>query len=90
MVSAAKHIKIYYYGTKNVYIQTNFAGTIVAPNAEVIIGQTGKNFYGAVFAKSIVVHQDTKITWVPFEPPPINSILASNNDVMSNYTVNFW
>lgn len=90
MVLAAKHIKIYYYGTKRVYIQTNFAGTIIAPNAEVIIGQTGKNFYGAVFAKSIVVHQDTRITWVPFEPTSINSVLACNNDVISNYTVNFW
>ena len=31
-----------------------------------VVGQSGKNFYGAIYAKSIVVHQNTKITWVPF------------------------
>ena len=66
MVSAAQHIKIYYYGTNRVFVQTDFAGTIIAPNAEVVVGQSGKNFYGAIYAKSIVVHQNTKITWVPF------------------------
>lgn len=40
---------------------------IVAPNAEVVIGQSGKHYFGAIYAKKIVVHQDTKVTWVPFE-----------------------
>ena len=66
MVSAAQRVMVYYYGTNRVFIQTDFAGTIVAPNAEVIVGQSGKNFYGAIYAKSITVHQNTRITWVPF------------------------
>ncbi len=41
MVEAARHISIFYYGTNHVFIQSNFAGTIVAPNAEVVIGQSG-------------------------------------------------
>ena len=87
MISAAKHIKIVYYGSDRVYIQTDFAGTIIAPNAEVVVGQSGKNFYGAIYAKSIVVHQNTKITWVPFVETKIDSIAVSVND--SNYIVDF-
>lgn len=67
MVAAARKIKVYYYGTERVDIHANFAGTIVAPNAEVVIGQSGKHYFGAIYAKKIVVHQDTKVTWVPFE-----------------------
>ena len=82
MADAAKRIAVYYYGTEPVYIQSNFAGTIIAPNADVIIGQSGKNFYGAVYAKSIVVHQQTKIVWVPFENET-NTVVA--NKGISNY-----
>lgn len=31
-----------------------------------------------------------EITWAPFEPTSMNRVLASNNDVMSNYTVSLW
>ena len=90
MISAAKHIKIVYYGTERVYIQTDFAGTIIAPNAEVVVGQSGKNFYGAIYAKSIVVHQNTKITWVPFISNSLSSIVAENgNSTALDYAINF-
>ena len=56
------------------FIQTDFAGTIIAPNAEVVVGQSGKNFYGAIYAKSIVVHQNTKITWVPFVSNSLSTV----------------
>lgn len=42
------HIMVYYYGTDKVFAQTDFAGTIVAPNTEVVVGQAGKNFYGSI------------------------------------------
>lgn len=76
MVSAAQRVMVYYYGTNRVFIQTDFAGTIVAPNAEVVVGQSGKNYYGTIYAKSIVVHQDAKITWVRFVPLPTNTVVA--------------
>ena len=80
-----------YYGSNRVYIQTNFAGTIIAPNAEVVIGQSGKEFYGAIFAKSIVVHQNTKITWVPFVSNSLNTTLAMTGyDRVLNYKLNFF
>lgn len=89
MVSAARHIKIYYYGTRTVYVQADFAGTIVAPNAEVSVGQSGKNFYGAIFAKSIVVHQDTKITWVPFVADSIGAFAYACGSKNLNYRLDF-
>lgn len=87
MIKAAQNIIIYYYGTETVYVQTNFAGTIVAPNAEVVIGQAyGKKYYGAIFAKRIVVHQNTIFTWVPYAPSEFNSMLVYATD---RYNVNF-
>ena len=90
MVSAAQHIMVYYYGTNTVFIQTDFAGTIIAPNAEVVVGQAGKNFYGSIFAKSIVVHQYTKVTWVPFIPAQVNGVVAMRSGYGPiDYVVNF-
>ena len=79
MIKAAQNIIVYYYGTETVYIQTNFAGTIIAPNAEVVVGQAhGKRYYGTIFAKRIVLHQNTIFTWVPYSPSVYESIMAYN------------
>ena len=32
--------------------------------------------YGAIYAKSIVVHQDAKVTWVPFLHETVNAVIA--------------
>ncbi|WP_366522515.1 collagen-binding domain-containing protein [uncultured Fibrobacter sp.] len=73
-----------------IHVQTDFAGTIVAPNAEVVVGQAGKNFYGSIFAKSIVVHQYTKVTWVPFIPVQMNGVVAHiDNHEPLRYSVVF-
>lgn len=63
---------------------------IVAPNAEVVIGQSGKYYFGAIYAKKIVVHQDTKVTWVPFEE--IQPKLVDNFVIpgVPFYAVNFF
>lgn len=90
MVAAAQHIMVIYYGSNTVFVQTNFAGTIIAPNAEVVIGQSGKEFYGAIFAKSIVVHQETKVTWVPFVNAQTGVVAMNNNNFIKlNYTIDF-
>jgi hypothetical protein len=90
MVAAAQHIMVIYYGSNTVFVQTNFAGTIIAPNAEVVIGQSGKEFYGAIFAKSIVVHQETKVTWVPFVNVQTSAVaMNGNNFIKLNYTIDF-
>ena len=32
--------------------------------------------YGAIYAKSIEVHQDTKVIWVPFLRETVNAVIA--------------
>ncbi len=32
--------------------------------------------YAAIYVKSIVVHQDTKVTWVPFLHETVNAVIA--------------
>ena len=50
-----------------------------------------ENFYGAIYAKSIVVHQNTKITWVPFVEAQANAVVANiDNTAIQNYTTYFW
>ncbi len=50
-----------------------------------------ENFYGAVYAKSIVVHQNTKITWVPFVEVQADAVVANiDNTTIQNYTTYFW
>lgn len=63
-------------------------GTIVAPNAEVVVGQSCKNFYGAIYAKSIVI-QNTRIIWVPFVQTQGN-VVAKADFPDLNYVVDFW
>jgi hypothetical protein len=56
----------------------------------VVIGQSGKEFYGAIFAKSIVVHQETKVIWVPFVNVQTNAVaMNDNNFIKLNYTIDF-
>lgn len=50
------------------YIEGNFAGTLYAPLAKIIMGQTEKTFYGRVLARDITIHQYTKIFRVDFNP----------------------
>ncbi|MDO5572306.1 MAG: hypothetical protein Q4F97_12710 [Bacteroidales bacterium] len=56
-----------------------------------VVGQSGKNFYGAIYAKSIVVHQNTKVIWVPFVEEQANTVVANiDNTAIQNYTTHFW
>lgn len=67
--SVARHFKLLYSGSENVFFESNIYGTIIAPNAKVILGQTNKKYlYGQFYANEIVVHQYSKLVNVPFEP----------------------
>ena len=67
--SVARHFKLLYFGSEKVFFESNIYGTIIAPNAKVILGQTNKKYlYGQFYANEIVVHQYSKLVNVPFEP----------------------
>ena len=65
----AKGFKLYYYGSDRFFVHGAWAGTIIAPNAQLVLGQThNKELYGQFYGKSVVVHQYSKVYRVPFNP----------------------
>lgn len=61
--------KLVYSGSDRVFLDVNWYGTVIAPNAEIIFGQTHeKNFYGQIYANKIIVHQYSYLFNVPFNP----------------------
>ncbi|MBR3070670.1 hypothetical protein [Fibrobacter sp.] len=65
----ARGLKLYYYGSERFFVHGAWAGTIIAPNAQLVLGQTqNKEIYGQFYGKSIVVHQYSKVYRVPFNP----------------------
>ena len=65
----AKGFKLYYHGSKQFLVHGAWAGTIIAPNAKLELGQTqNKKFYGQFYGKGVTVHQDSKIFRVSFNP----------------------
>ena len=66
--SVARNFKFIYSGSDEVFFDTNWHGTIIAPNAKIVLGQTHNKFlYGQFFADEIVVHQFSNIVYVPFD-----------------------
>ncbi len=65
----ARGFRLFYCGFDRIYIDVEWGGTIIAPNAKVILGQTNKkNLYGQFYANEIEVHQYSKLVNVPFDP----------------------
>lgn len=65
--SVAENFMLNYSGFDKVFIETNWYGTIIAPNAGIVLGQTQKkDLYGQVYADKITVHQRSNIVNVPF------------------------
>ena len=65
----AQGFKLYYYGTGTFDVAGRWGGTLIAPNAEIILGQNwNKVIYGQFLAKQIVVHQYATIQRVIFNP----------------------
>ena len=66
--SVAKKFKLIYYGSDKIFFDIDWYGTIMAPNAEIVLGQTHhKSLYGQFFANKIIVHQYADIQNEPYE-----------------------
>ena len=64
----AAKFKLIYSGVDRVFFDVNWFGSIIAPNAEIVLGQTHeKKFFGQFFADKITVHQYTQLKNIPFE-----------------------
>ena len=72
----ASCFKMYYHGTETFDVAGLWRGTIVAPNAKIILGQGQyKLIYGQFLAKQIVVHQHSKIVKLDFIKPVNQSVV---------------
>ncbi len=55
-----------YLGSSALYLNGSLNGTVVAPNAELILAQTHKNYNGMYLARRLTVHQYATIRFEPF------------------------
>jgi len=67
--AVANGFKLYYYGSERFFVHGVWAGTLIAPNAKLVLGQTqNKKIYGQFLGKGVTVHQYSKVFRVPFNP----------------------
>ncbi len=67
--AVAGNFRFIYSGTQKIFFDTNWHGTIIAPNSKIVLGQTNnKDLYGQFFAKEIVIHQYSYLVYTPFNP----------------------
>ena len=65
----ATGFKLYYYGSERFFVHGVWAGTLIAPNAKIVLGQAqNKKIYGQFLGKGVTVHQYSKVFRVPFNP----------------------
>ena len=65
----AKGFKLYYYGSERFFVHGVWAGTLIAPHAKLVLGQTqNKKIYGQFFGKGVAVHQYSKVFRVRYNP----------------------
>lgn len=69
MSTIASGFKLIYHGSNRLFIHGQWAGTLIAPNAKLILGQSSnKKLYGRFLGNGISVHQYSIIRMVPFAP----------------------
>ncbi len=63
------------HGTETMFIEGEWAGTILAPNADLVLGQSNKTLYGRFAGKNVTVHQFSEIYIVPFNPTELYEVV---------------
>ena len=66
--NVARGFKLVHHSSKSFYIGSVWAGTIYAPKAKVIMGQVTKTIYGRILGRDVVVHQNSNVYRVDFNP----------------------
>lgn len=71
----ARGFKLIQYGSETMTVEGMWAGTIFAPNADLVLGQSSKKLYGRFLGKNVTVHQYTQVYGIPFAPE-MNTAIA--------------
>jgi hypothetical protein len=72
----AKGFKLLQYNTADVNIEGDWAGTIHAARSSLVMGQANKLIYGRFLARTITMHQESRIYRVDFSPITQSTNLA--------------
>lgn len=65
---AAKGFMLVQHGSETMTVEGMWAGTIFAPTADLILGQSNKTLYGRFLGKNVTVHQYATIYSTHFNP----------------------
>ena len=71
----ARGFKLIQYGSETMTVEGMWAGTIFAPNADLVLGQSSKKLYGRFLGKNVTVHQYAQVYGIPFAPE-MNTVVA--------------
>lgn len=63
-----RRFKLIQYGKQPMYVEGEWAGTIHALNAHLVLRQTIKTLYGRFLGNKVTVHQNTDVYRVDFNP----------------------
>jgi len=78
LFSIASGFKLIYHGSETLFIEGDWAGTIFAPKAKLVLGQAKKSIYGRFVGNGITVHQYATFHAVPFAPKTKTAIAHFN------------
>ena len=67
------------HGNETMTIEGQWAGTIFAPNADLILGQSFKVLYGRFLGKNVTVHQYSTIYSIEYNPIDNGEIICMRN-----------
>lgn len=66
--TVARGFKLAHHSSKSFYVGGLWAGTIYAPKAKVVVGQVNKTIYGRILGRDVIVHQNSNVYRVDFNP----------------------
>lgn len=72
--NVARGFKLAHHSSKQFYIEGLWAGTIYAPKAKVVMGQVNKTIYGRILGRDVVVHQNSNVYRVDFNPTDASQV----------------
>ena len=78
MWAIAQGFKLVHHGNEPLFIEGDWAGTIFAPKAKLVLGQAKKEIYGRFVGNGITVHQYASLYAVPFAPETETTIAYFN------------
>lgn len=72
--AVARGFKLTHHSSRAFHIEGLWAGTIFAPKAKVVMGQVNKTIYGRILGRDVIVHQNSNVYRVDFDPTDASQV----------------